>query len=132
MIEKLEKLVGNTYLYENKHIKIQKVKKINASYVVITNKRTFNFYEAEAYKFIQEIQQVNEFKTLPKMVQSENPTQELEIKSQEGVHQVLLDTLAKVKKDKAYIPQANAICNIASQLINIQKLELQMLSKVKK
>jgi len=132
MEEKLKELIDKEFIYQGKKITIKTVKKINASFVVITDKRTFNFYEAEVHKFIQDLEIINPIKPTIKMDQNEKPTEELQVKSQEGVRQVLLDTLAKVKNDKSYIPQANAICNIASQLINIQKLELQMLAQSKK
>jgi hypothetical protein len=125
MIEKLEQLIGNKYKYQNIEFTIQKVKKINASFVVITNKRTFNFYEDEAYKFMQEIQQVNAFKNLPKM---ESNT-EIITKNEDKLQQVIFDAIAQVKNNKEYVQQANAICNLTSQLINIKKLELQILSK---
>jgi hypothetical protein len=44
---------------------------------------------------------------------------------------VLFDTLEKVKSDKAFIPQANAICNVVTQMINVQKLEMQLKNKIK-
>jgi len=132
MEEKLKELIDKEFIYQGKKITIKTVKKINASFVVITDKRTFNFYEAEAHKFIQDLEIINPIKPTIKMEQSVKPTEDIQVKSQEGVRQVLLDTLAKVKNDKSYIPQANAICNIASQLINIQKLELQMLAQSKK
>ena len=39
---------------------------------------------------------------------------------------VLFETLEKVRVDKDYIPQANAICNVVSQMINVQKIEMQL------
>jgi len=125
MEDKLKELIGNKYIYQGKEILIQSVKKINASFVVITNRQTFNFYEAEAHKFIQDIQQVNAFKNLPKM---ESNT-EVIIKSEDKLQQVIFDAIAQVKNNKDYVQQANAICNLTSQLINIKKLELQILSK---
>jgi hypothetical protein len=44
---------------------------------------------------------------------------------------ILLDTIQKVQKDKSYINQANAICNVVSQMINIKKLELQLSRNVR-
>ena len=44
---------------------------------------------------------------------------------------ILLDTIQKVQKDKTYINQANAICNVVSQMINIKKLELQLARNVR-
>jgi hypothetical protein len=46
-----------------------------------------------------------------------------------NVRNVLLETLDKVRSDKSYIPQANAICNVVAQMINIQKLELSIKNK---
>ena len=40
--------------------------------------------------------------------------------------EILLDTIQKVQKNKEYINQANAICNVVSQMINIKKLEIQI------
>lgn len=125
MEEKLKELIGNKYIYQGKEIVVNQVKKINASFVVITNKRTFNFYEAEAYKFMQEIQQVNAFKNLPKM---ESNTEVIK-KSEDKLQQIIFDAIAQVKNNKEYVAQANAICNLTSQLINIKKLELQVLNK---
>lgn len=125
MLEKLEILIGNKYLYQGKEITINKVKKISASFVIITNIRTFNFYESEANTFISELKQVNTFKTLPQM---ESNTTEVK---EDKLQQVIFDAIAKVKNDKEYVQQANAICNLTSQLINIKKLELQIQSNVK-
>jgi len=125
MLEKLEALIGNKYIYQGKNIEVQKVKKINASFVVITNKQTFNFYEAEAHKFMEEIEQVNAFKNEPKM---ESNTEAI-TKREDKLQQVIFDAIAQVKNNKEYVQQANAICNLTSQLINIKKLELQIMSK---
>lgn len=128
MLEKLEELIGNKYLYQGKEITINKVKKISASFVIITNIRTFNFYESEANTFISELKQVNTFKTLPQMESNSQVIQQNEDK----IKQVIFDAIAQVKNNKEYVQQANAICNLTSQLINIKKLELQMLAKSKK
>jgi len=121
MIEKLEQLIGNTYLYENQQIKIQKVKKVSATFVVITDKRTFNMYEAEAHEFIAKLKQVNTFKNMN--------TDITEAPKEDKMQQIIFDAIAKVKNNKEYIQQANAISNLTAQLINIKKLELQMLNK---
>jgi hypothetical protein len=46
-----------------------------------------------------------------------------------NIRNVLFDTLERVRTDKSYIPQANAICNVVTQMINIQKLELSIKTK---
>ena len=123
MIEKLTQLIGNTYLYENVKIEIQKVKKVSATYVVITDKRAYNMYESEANDFIKNLKQLNTFKNMSAEI--------TEVPKEDKITQIIFDAIAKVKNDKEYIQQANAISNLTTQLINIKKLELQMLSKKK-
>jgi adenylate kinase len=56
-------------------------------------------------------------------VKNDNLKEEFDIK------EVLIDTIKKVKTDKGYIPQANTICNITTQLINLKKIEFLIESK---
>jgi len=121
MKERLEQLIGNTYLYDNLQIKIQNVKKVSGTFVVMTDKRTFNMYEAEANEFINKLKQVNAFKNMN--------TEITEIPKDDKIQQIIFDAIARVKNDKEYIQQANAISNLTTQLINIKKLELQILNK---
>jgi len=43
-----------------------------------------------------------------------------------------MEELHKVKEAPTYINQANSICNITSQLINLQKEEIKMLQILKR
>jgi len=121
MKEKLEQLIGNTYLYENKQIKIQNVKKVSGTFVIITDKRTFNMYSSEVNEFISKLKELNTLKNMN--------TEIKEMPKEDKIQQIIFDAIARVKNDKEYIQQANAISNLTTQLINIKKLELQMLGK---
>ena len=131
MIEKLNELVDKEYNYKGVNILIKKVKCVSGTFVVMTDKRTYNFLKDEVDIFISELKdkknvsiQVKKDELNPnKMEENEKnivPIQENDLSV------ILYDTIDKVKKDKNYIGQANAICNIVTQMINIKKLELQL------
>ena len=61
----------------------------------------------------------------------ENEKNIVPIQEETDLSIILLDTIQKVQKDKTYINQANAICNVVSQMINIKKLELQLARNVR-
>lgn len=152
MQEVLDGLIGQKFNYKDKVITITKWKKINSTFVIFSDKQTFNFYEGQINLFVDTLIPVRvklkegvlekrqlELKNVSiqekkhelspnKMEENEKniaPIQEDDLKT------ILLDTIKKVQKDKAYINQANAICNVVSQMINIKKLELQLTRTVR-
>ena len=145
MQERLDLLIDKKFNYKDKIITITKWKRVGTTYVVFSDKQTYNFFENEIDLFIEQLQplrvklkegvlekrqlelknvsiQVKKDELNPnKMEENEKnivPTQETDLK------EILLDTIKKVQNDKSYIHQANAICNVVSQMINIKKLEL--------
>jgi hypothetical protein len=153
MIQQLKELIGRKFSYIDKEILIKNVKKVSSVYVVLTDNKTYNFYESEVLFFLKEIVELPivklkegvlekrqlELKNVSLQVKKHelnpNKMQENEKKNvpiQEtnfNIRNVLFDTLERVRTDKSYIPQANAICNAVTQMINIQKLELSIKSK---
>lgn len=144
MEEKLNLLIDKKFNYKDKIITINKWKKVlDSTYVVFTDKQTYNFFENEIDLFINEllpvrvklkegvlknvsIQVKKDELNLNKMEENEKnivPIQESDL------NVILLNTIQKIQIDKTYINQANAICNVVSQMINIKKLELQLKRK---
>lgn len=130
MIKNLNDIIGQKFNYNNKIITITKWKRVSSTYVIFTNKQTYNFYENELGDFLEELTPVKEnqnnhikLETMNETNQTVLPINDVDLKV------VLLDTIKRVQKDKSYINQANAICNVVSQMINIKKLELQISSK---
>ena len=147
MKEKLDLLINKKFNYKDKIITVTKWKKVSGTYVIFTDKQTFNFLESEIDWFIEDLSEVRvklkegvlekrqlELKNVPIQVKKDElkPNEMEENKEniapiqQKDLSVILLDTIAKVQKDKNYIGQANAICNVVSQMINIKKLELQL------
>lgn len=138
MLEKINNLIGKKFNYKGVDITITKVKNVNGVYVVMTDKKTYNFFENEVEIFIDNLIPitskqkisvvVNEQLELAKMGHTPNTPNTL-FEKKNDLSDVLYDAIDKVREDKNYIGQANAICNIVSQMINIKKLELQLLKK---
>lgn len=135
MQQKLNLLINQKFNYKNKIITIIKWKKVGITYVVFTDKQTYNFYESEIDLFIEQLQPVIvklkegvlEKRQLElKNMKVKQTYSNIEEKKETDLSVILLDTIQKVQKDKTYINQANAICNVVSQMINIKKLELQL------
>ena len=152
MQERLDLLIDKKFNYKDKIITITKWKKIGGTYVVFSDKQTYNFFENEIDLFIEQLQPVRvklkegvfekkqlELKNVSIQVKKDelNPNKMEEnekniVPIQENdLSVILLDTIQKVQKDKTYINQANAICNVVSQMINIKKLELQLARNVR-
>ena len=138
MIEKLIELIGRKFSYKDKEILIKNVKKVSGVYVILTDLRTYNFFESEVPFFLKEIVEVPRVKHKPEAIEKrkmELANKESEISTTKiyvnnfDINSVLIETIEKVRKDKTYVQQANTICNVVTQMINIQKLELSIKSK---
>ncbi len=153
MIQQLKELIGRKFSYKDKEILIKNTKRVSGVYVILTDKKTYNFFESEIPFFLKEIVEMPRVKLKDGVLEK----RQLELKNvsiQEKKHElntnkmdnnekniapiqeanlnvrnVLMETLDKVRTDKSYIPQANAICNVVAQMINIQKLELSIKNK---
>jgi len=152
MQQKLNLLIDKKFSYKDKIITITKWKRVGTTYVVFSDKQTYNFFESEIDLFIDNLLPVRvklkegvlekrqlELKNVSIQVKKDelNPNKMEEnekniVPIQENdLSVILLDTIQKVQKDKTYINQANAICNVVSQMINIKKLELQLARNVR-
>ena len=146
MQQKLNLLIDKKFNYKDKIITITKWKRVGTTYVVFSDKQTYNFFESEIDLFIEQLQPVRvklkegvfEKRQLELKKDELNPNKMEEkeknivpIQEETDLSIILLDTIQKVQKDKTYINQANAICNVVSQMINIKKLELQLARNVR-
>lgn len=153
MIQQLKELIGRKFSYKDKEILIKNTKRVSGVYVILTDKKTYNFFESEIPFFLKEIVEIPKVKLKEgvlekrqlelKNVSIQGKKHELNTNKMENneknivpiqeanlnVRNVLMETLDKVRSDKSYIPQANAICNVVAQMINIQKLELSIKNK---
>ena len=138
MIQELKELIGRKFSYKDKDILIKNVKRVSGVYVVLTDSKTYNFFESELPFFLKEIVEVPKVKLKQGILekrqmelankQPEQPSTKIDSQAYD-IKSVLIETIEKVRKDKSYVQQANTICNVVTQMINIQKLELSIKSK---
>lgn len=134
--DKLDNVVGKPYNYHGKNITIEKYKEVAGTNVVIfVNGSPFkNLYFSELEEFLNDL--CVPAAEILKPQQIAVPEQKLKVfeptKENEEIKQTLMDTLKKVKTDASYIPQATAICNVVSQIVTVQKTEIQMLQLLNK
>jgi hypothetical protein len=138
MIQELKELIGRKFSYKDKDILIKNVKRISGVYVVLTDTKTYNIFESEVPFFLKEIVEVPKVKLKQGILekrqmelankQPEQPSTKIDSQAYD-IKSVLIETIEKVRKDKSYVQQANTICNVVTQMINIQKLELSIKSK---
>ena len=131
---RLEATVGKQFSYKGENIRIDRYKFVNfANTVIFTDRRPMNFLNSEVQDFLDDLCEPVAKEMTPTQVAL--PKNELSVfeptKENEVVKATLLETLAKVKDDPAYIPQAEAVCGVVSQIVNVQKTEIQMLKILK-
>lgn len=116
--ERLESMVGKTYLYHAQYHKILSYKVDGDKITIVTHKKWFDISNKDLNQFLP--------------TSSENGTTSLQVlpKDREflaSLSATIKDNIEQVKKDKSYIPQANSINNSINTLVNLAKIELQML-----
>ena len=121
-MEKYE-YIGSKYQLDGLNVEINNFKDINGKLVVKTDKRTFVFNNFE--DFVSNLKPCKQ----PKKYKMENKTtltkeSHYNNNDQDEIKKLLFEAINKVKNDKSYVAQANAICNITTLLINIKKIEL--------
>lgn len=125
-LEKLNDMVGNTYMYKTKNITIRGYFLPNDEAVSIkTDVKNYIIPLSNLPGFIGECLEVE--------VESERvslvPAQKNEVSNMKNI---LLDNIKKIQEDKAYINQAKAINNNINTLLNMVKLEIQISREMNK
>lgn len=131
---KLDAIVGKEFNYQGENIKIERYKYVNNTNVVVFTPRPNNFLVDEVPGFLEQLYVPTEKPITAKQFSiPENKMKTFEPTAENAtVKATLLETLEKVKKDASYIPQATAVCSVVSQIVNVQKTEIQMLALLSK
>lgn len=131
---KLDNILGKTYNYKGKNISIEKYKEVGGTNTVIFTPTPINLLNSEVEEFLnnlfdpikREIAVTEVFVPQSKLISFE-PTKENRV-----MKDTLLATLEKLKNDPNYLPQAKAICEVTSVMVDLQKNEIQMLNILNK
>jgi hypothetical protein len=126
------------FCYKNQNITVDKIKDVNGSNIVVfIDNRPRNFFISEYEKFLDELSDPKppkeNYALSPKIEVEKSEMMSFEpTKENSQIKIALLDALKLVKEDPKFIDQANAICNIAGQMINLQKEEIKMLQLIRR
>jgi hypothetical protein len=127
---KLDAIVGKTFNYKGKNITIDKYKLLSGTNIVVFMPGPINFLNSEIDGFLESL-----FDPIEKAItvgQVLVPKKEFLLfeptAENKTIKETLMATLEKVKNDPLYIPQAKAVCDVVSSLIDVQKNEIQMLA----
>jgi hypothetical protein len=131
---KLDNIVGKTFNYRGKNITIEKYKEVNGINVVIFCPQPINLLIPEAQNFFDNLFEptVKEKTEVQVLVPKQQLVTFEPTKENTKIKETLLETLEKIKTDPSFLPQASAICEVVSQMVAVQKNEIQMLSIINK
>jgi hypothetical protein len=122
----LTKMVGKTFMYNTHNYKIYGFMLLDDQVIIATDTKEISFPREEASVYI------NEF--LP--VEDELEKQALQImpdkKQVADLKEIVLDNIKKVRADKSFVPQANAVNKSINTLISMASLELSYYKTMKK
>jgi len=115
--QRLDEMIGRSFLINTREHRIVRYRFNDDSVEIVTDKKTFEFSCDEVEKEIAEFlpignDKVDALELLPKK------NELVELKA------TIMENIKKVKRDKAYIPQANSINSSINTLINMAKLDI--------
>ena len=127
-IEKeLQSMVGKTYLYNTRELRVDNYRIKDDLVIVATDKEIFTWSLDDAGNHIRDFMPVdNEGVTARDLVVMPDKKQLNNLKA------VIMDNIDKVKQDRNYVQQANAVNKSIGTLINVANLELQYMKMLKK
>lgn len=87
-----------------------------------------NFSEVEVVEADQEPPKADH-QTVPAVVRANTPERQLYEQNREtfsSLSQMLLNDIEKVRTDPSYVPQAKQVCNTVNAIVNMTRLQLQL------
>ncbi len=122
--DKLNKMVGYTYMYHTILYKIIGYQCKNGIITIATNKNWIEFPKDKFEKAIKDFLPVSD-------ENKENALQILPAKNELiNLKKVIIDNITKIQSDPDYIKQANVINNSVNTLINMVKLQVNIIKSI--
>jgi len=118
--DQLKKMVGKSFTYKTKIVKILAVQQTETEIILATDGDWVTLSLKDAVQELQKFAPVEiaEVQTTQVSVIARNDTLE-------NIKATVLDTMTRLKTDPNYIPQAEALNNSIRTFIDLGKLELQ-------
>lgn len=115
----LNKMIGNVYEYKGTPVEIKAWAVVDGQYSIETNGKNICIDKSAIHD------EIDKFKVLPP---SQNGSTDLKTSKMEPIEDVLIDTIKKLQGEEGskYVGQAKEINSSVSNLVNIQKVKIQM------
>ncbi len=128
-MQKLERMIGNTYLFEGRRMLIQDVKINGNKARLITDKDEIELPLDALEDYLPDfhLKESNALARNPEVVEVILGGTTMYTKLQD----TLLDTLQRIQADPGYIGQASAINDTIKSMIDLEKVKIQTLSLLK-
>jgi hypothetical protein len=121
LLEKLDEMKHNTFMYNTKNYKILSYQFQNGSVLIATDKKIFTF---DRVQFEKEI--IKDF--LPVVDDDADMVLQLVPSKKEmtNLKTVIMENIEKVREDKSYIPQAQSVNKSVNTLLNLVNTEIRV------
>jgi hypothetical protein len=128
----IEKMIGKTFQYGGQihYVKKGAIDETNNKFIIISNLSTYERPLENVKSFLNHWKPTENMAVLIENSGSSNVVTRFMEQENELGHQLIYElneNIANVRKDKAYIPQAQAITNSISAIINISKQRLDLI-----
>jgi len=141
MQSKLNQLIDKCFLYEGKQFKVLGTKIVNHKATIITDKRTFVFYETELDDFLEiiDLRELSDFEKKNALaaqktaeIVEKNHVHDVEIIKVDSVAAKMVDSLMSVFDELSNSPtdetykKAKAMVDVSGAVVNAQVLQLRV------
>jgi hypothetical protein len=130
IMDRVKQLPGGTFLHNARSYKVLQVYQETDKVVIATDKKMFNVPMHELGDFLANFLEADPEEEAIQTVKKEvmSVTDKTVLKN---LSEILFENIEKIKKDPSYIDQADAINSQAKSIIDIAKIEVDLLKTLK-
>ena len=129
MTAQLERMIGNTYVFEGKKILVYDVRVKGNIATIVTDKEAIELPLDGLGDYLPEFEYVKSNQLVKNPEILDMVTSSGSVYSQ--LQQTLMESISKIKDDKGFIEQAEAINNTIKQVIDLEKIKIQAIGLLK-
>lgn len=127
---------GKVFKYEKKIYEVKNTKKVTNNFVLLTDKRTFNFWEVELEMFVESIEFVDPSEFLVETTKPVPVVQEDSLKLEnywlpkssmraKDALDSMIDVFSNPENvSKEIMEKADALCKLSDKIVSVEKLQL--------
>lgn len=132
---KLDKLIGKSWMYNGRNIYVKGVNQVNSEIRVITKGHPIVFAIDKAETKLDEFLPVESGPGTIKNPEARELAMQVFAKDKgqmDSLEDIIMENIKNVKKDPKYVQQAKAVNSNVQTLLNINKQKIEMLKEIRK